>query len=440
MSGTAAYKLLTTAVCEGPVVINMVYDVIMEDGRRVTLKSPDTIPMMCEASKYLKLEQSDEKQTITISLQPTVGEAGRLGFPRVLGPASIGRREHLDLRVPEQEVGGEEGDKQSESDLDLAVDPCGDYGQDDRCDRGAAGGQEQSSGCEGEAPGGRAGRRGGVRGGADDAGGGGDDHPGGGGDDHPGGGGGDQPGAGASPEDNVGWDPEDDGLDPEPGSSLHHLSVEGRRLWEAVLHPEQLSYDQIQEITKLSRTQFFQLCRETEEASRYSGHGPRLQLSHQSRVLVFFLREVKKVSFRYIGGRFQTSRKVVTTSFLDILFFIFLRHPCIPCLWNDTNMTASKLNDILDSLTAALSPAKRDFVAKFRDAQGRRITFVTDDGTSIPVQRSADAGLTQVTDSGGKGGMNKGVCFLMAVTVNLDGTIVGVRPGPAISGGRRAGD
>ena len=229
-------------------------------------------------------------------------------------------------------------------------------------------------------------------------------------------------------------------MTPEPASPLHHLSVEGRRLWEAVLDPQQLSDDQIQEITKLTRSQFYQLCRETGEASRYSGHGPKLQLRHQSRVLIFFLREVKNLSFRYIAGRFLTSRKVVTRSFLDILFFIFLRHPCIPCLWNDVNMTDIKLRGILDTFTAALTPAKRDFVAKFRDPKGRPVTILTDDGTNILVTRSADAGLTQVTDSGGRGGMNKGVCFLMAVTVNLDGTIVGIRPGPAISGGRRAGD
>ena len=78
-------------------------------------------------------------------------------------------------------------------------------------------------------------------------------------------------------------------------------------------------------------------------------------------------------------------------------------------------------------------------MGKFRDARGRPVTFVTDDGTNILVTRSGDAGLAQVTDSGGRGGMNKGVCFLISVTVGLDGTIVGIRPAPAISGGRRAG-
>ena len=116
-----------------------------------------------------------------------------------------------------------------------------------------------------------------------------------------------------------------------PGSTMHHLSVEGRRLWSAILNPEQLSDDQIQEITKLTRQQFFQLCQETEEASRYPGRGPRLLLRHETRVLAFFLREVKSLSFRYIGGRLLVSRMVATKSFLDILFFIFLRHPCIPC-------------------------------------------------------------------------------------------------------------
>ena len=65
-------------------------------------------------------------------------------------------------------------------------------------------------------------------------------------------------------------------------------------------------------------------------------------------------------------------------------------------------MTSPKLVEILDSLTAALSPALRDFVGKFRDARGRPVTFVTDDGTNILVTRSGDAGLAQVTDSGGR--------------------------------------
>jgi hypothetical protein len=215
--------------------------------------------------------------------------------------------------------------------------------------------------------------------------------------------------------------------------------VEGRRLWEAVLHPQQLSDDQIQEITKLTRAQFFQLCSETKPASEYSGRGPRLQLCHESRVLVFFLRAVKNVSFRYIEGRFLHSRKVITRSYLDVLFFIFLRHPCIPCLWNDSGMSSDRMNVILENFISAVTPGKRDYVSKFRDARGRRVCFVTDDGTEIHVPRSADAGLAQVTDSGGRGGMNKGVCYLLAITVAVDGTIVGVRPAPAISGGRRAG-
>ena len=83
--------------------------------------------------------------------------------------------------------------------------------------------------------------------------------------------------------------------------------------------------------------------------------------------MAFFLRDVKSLSFRYIGGRLLVSRMVATKSVLDILFFIFLRHPCIPCFWNDPNMTSAKLVEILESLTAALSPALRDFVAKFRE-------------------------------------------------------------------------
>ena len=440
VSDAAAYKLLTTAVCENPVVIYMEYDIVMEDGRRVTLKEEDTIPKQVQASKYLRMVRNEDERTVTISFQPTVGKCGKLGFPRVLGPASVGRREHLDLGVVGQEVEGETGGGGDlPGVLPLNVEESGDGGADHEVPD-AGGHQEAAGGCAGR-------QTGGLTGGGDDGGG---DPPvrrGGG----SGGGGGEgDPGAAATPTDGAtlleswreqtaDWDPGDDGNDPSPGSFMHHLSVEGRRIWEAVLNPEQLGDDQIQEITKLTREQFFQLCRDTEEASQYSGRGPRLQLRHEARVLLFFLREVKSLSFRYIAGRFLTSRKVATTSFLDILFFIFLRHPSVPCLWNDPNLISTQMNNILESLTAALSPAKRDFVAKFRDARGRPVTFVTDDGTNILVTRSGDAGLAQVTDSGGRGGMNKGVCLLMAVTVNLDGTIVGIRPGPGISGGRRAG-
>ena len=246
------------------------------------------------------------------------------------------------------------------------------------------------------------------------------------------------PGGRPGPEDSA--EQTDTGFaEPAAGSPLHHLSVQGQRLWSGVLHPEQMSDEEISEITKLTKEQFFTLCRETEEASRYTGVGAPHCLSHCSRVLVFFLRVVKNVSFNYIAKRFKTSRPVIRDCVDDILFFLFLRHSSIPCFWNDSNLTPDKLNSVMRSLNAASSPGKREFLAKFRNNRGLPVTFVLEDTTSIPVPKSADPGLAQTTYSGGPGGMGKGQASLVGVQVAADGTVIGVRAGPLISGGRRAG-
>ena len=391
LQDSEAYLKLTEAACEDTVVLPMYFDVVMPDGRIVSLKPPHTVPRDCGASKYLKICVDKEKNVTVVSLQPTVGPRGKLGWPRALGPAGLGHRGEVEVEGCGGEPGGEPGGDPVEGPQGGGpVQPAG----------GGGGGTPGDEGGGQLTPEERA--------------------------------------AAAGPADSS--EQEDRGfLEPAAGSRLHHLSVQGQRLWSGVLHPEQMSNEEISEITKLTKDQFFTLCREAEEASRYTGVGAPHCLSHSSRVLVFFLRVVKNVSFNYIAKRFKTSRPVIKDCVDDILFFLFLRHSSIPCFWNDTNLTADKLNSVMRSLNAASSPGKREFLAKFRNTQGLPVTFVLEDTTSIPVPKSADPGLAQTTYSGGPGGMGKGQCSLVGVQVAADGTVIGVRAGPLISGGRRAG-
>ena len=390
LQDSEAYAKLTEAVCEDSVVLPMYFDVAMPDGRTVSLRPPHTVPRDCVASKCLNIYVDEEKKVTVVSLRPTVGASGKLGWPRALGPAGLGHRAEVEVEGCEGEPGG---------------DPGG-----DPVEGLQGGGPVQPAG-----------------------GGGGQDPPG----DESSGQLSEQPPPGSRPDSS---EQTDTGFaEPAAGSPLHHLSVQGQRLWSGVLHPEQMSNEEICEITKLTKDQFFTLCRETEEASRYTGVGAPHCLSHSSRVLVFFLRVVKNVSFNYIAKRFKTSRPVIRDCVDDILFYLFLRHSSIPCFWNDSNLTPDKLNSVMRSLNAASSPGKREFLAKFRNDRGLPVTFVLEDTTSIPVPKSADPGLAQATYSGGPGGMGKGQCSLVGVQVAADGTVIGVRAGPLISGGRRAG-
>ena len=394
LQDSEAFAKLTEAACEDSVVLPMYFDVAMPDGRIVSLKPPHTVPRDCVAAKYLKICVDEEKKVTVVSLRPTVGPTGKLGWPRALGPAGMGHRAEVEVQGCGGAPGGEPGaDPVSSPQGGGPVLPAGGGGGGGHPPVDESGGQLIS---EDQAP------------------------------------------PGHRPEDSS--EQTDTGfLEPAAGSRLHHLSVQGQRLWSAVLHPEQMSNEEICEITKLTKEQFFTLCRETEEASRYTGAGAPHCLSHSSRVLVFFLRVVKNVSLNYIAKRFKTSRPVIRDCVDDILFFLFLRHSCIPCFWNDSNLTPDKLNSVMRSLNAASSPGKREFLAKFRNDRGLPVTFVLEDTTSIPVPKSADPGLAQATYSGGPGGMGKGQCSLVGVQVAADGTVIGVRAGPLISGGRRAG-
>ena len=199
-----------------------------------------------------------------------------------------------------------------------------------------------------------------------------------------------------------------------------------------------MSEAEIQEITKLTRPQFDVLCHETEEASRYAGTGAPRTLGHVTRVLILFLRWVKTLSFEYIGHQCRTTRPVVTLAFHDIFFFLLLRHSCIPCFWNDQNLTAEKLNTIMTTFNDAASPGLRDFLSKFRNAQGLPVGFAVIDTTAVPITKSADAGMAQVTYAGVPGS-GKGQSSSIGIVVATDGTIAGIQSGPLISGGVRSG-
>ena len=215
-----AYAKLTEAVCEDSVVLPMYFDMAMPDGRIVSLKPPHTVPRDCQAAKYLKICVDKEKKVTVVSLRPTVGPSGKLGWPRALGPAGLGHR----AEVEAEDCGGEPGG-------DPGGEPGGDPGGEPGGDPGGNPGGDPVEGPRGGGP-------------VLPAGG--------------GGGGGDPPGGESSgqltPEPRAATgghledssEQEDTGfLEPAAGSRLHHLSVQGQRLWSGVLHPEQMSDEEI---------------------------------------------------------------------------------------------------------------------------------------------------------------------------------------------------
>ena len=426
--GKDAYRMITEAVCEGPVYsisLPLYVDITMEDGRSVSLQPPDTVPdSSCHSAKYLDIQVDKERAAVLVSLRPSIGPGGELRWPRCLGPASL---------VPRDDILGQE----------CGSAPCGEGGQAGGA--GGDGGEPEGTGGVGGGQGGAGGGQGGGGGGGQGGGGGGGQGGGGGG--GSGGGQGGDRGSGdpgGTPEQRAGQllqlDSDEGFSAPEEGSSLHHLTQQGRRLWSGVLHPEQLSDAEIHDVTKLTKEQFLDLCRETEEASQYAGTGAPHTLGHATRVLIIFLRLVKTMTFAYIAIQCHTSRPVVTAAFNDILFFILLRYSSMPCFWNDSNLTAAKLTEMMCTFNNAASPGKRDFLAMFRNARGLPVGFGILDTTAIPMPKSADPGLAQVTYAGGPGGSGKGQCMALGAMVAPDGTVIGIQAGPLISGGRRSGN
>ena len=418
LGGRDAYRMITEAVCEGPVYsisLPLYVDITMEDGRSVSLQPPDTVPdSNCHSAKYLDILVDKESSAVVVSLRPSIGLGGELRWPRCLGPASL---------VPRDDILGQERGSETCGEGGQAGGAGGGGGEPEGAGGGAGGGQGGAGEGQGGAGGGQGGGQGGGGGG-----------PGVG----PGGGGGGGAGGGQLVS---GISDSDEGFSaPEEGSTLHHLTQQGRRLWSGVLHPEQLSDAEIHDVTKLTKKQFLDLCRETEEASQYAGTGAPHTLGHATRVLIIFLRLVKTMTFTYIAIQCHTSRPVVTAAFNDILFFLLLRYSGMPCFWNDSNLTAEKLTDMMCTFNNAASSSKRDFLAMFRNARGLPVGFGILDTTAVPMPKSADPGLAQVTYAGGPGGSGKGQCMALGAMVAPDGTVIGIQAGPLISGGRRSGN
>ena len=105
-------------------------------------------------------------------------------------------------------------------------------------------------------------------------------------------------------------------------------------------------------LIKMEKEKFIEYCEFSRPATRNN-----CTLSHESRVFLFLYRFVHDTSGRVLGALFNIDSQVAIRTYNDILFYMFMFDPHIPCF--DNTMTNEELESLLISLRNQQSPGIR---------------------------------------------------------------------------------
>ena len=105
-------------------------------------------------------------------------------------------------------------------------------------------------------------------------------------------------------------------------------------------------------LVKIWKPEFIDFCNFCRPATRI-----HRVLSHESRVFLFLFRLTHGTSNHVLGAFFNISPKTVMTIYNEILFYLFMFDPHIPCY--DDSMTDEELESLLLGVRNRQSPAIR---------------------------------------------------------------------------------
>ena len=119
-----------------------------------------------------------------------------------------------------------------------------------------------------------------------------------------------------------------------------------------------------------------EFCPPLMDATHLQGH------EHEAKCL-FLIEIANNSSFASLASDFMITRATARRWFLDISFAMFLTCPFLPTLFNDSNTTDAEIDLFLESINNDQSPYIKHIVSALRAADGRPVTLLNDDYTSL---------------------------------------------------------
>ena len=144
----------------------------------------------------------------------------------------------------------------------------------------------------------------------------------------------------------------DHGPGPHSDGDVHLPPREQIRLLNRFRNPMFWNSSEMRSLIRISKNQFIEICNFTVEASPTSP----ILLSHESRVFLFLYRMAHKTSIHHLASLFDISPKAAKKVYDDVLFFLLMNDPHIPCIWNDETATENEVESFLQQLRDRQSP------------------------------------------------------------------------------------
>ena len=104
------------------------------------------------------------------------------------------------------------------------------------------------------------------------------------------------------------------------------------------------------------RDEFIEFCNFTRPATHIIRNST---LSHEARCFLFLIRFCQDLSIHVLGAFFRVSHVTAMNYYDDILFWLLMNDPNVPCIWNDETATEEEIEALLTRIQEAQSEGIR---------------------------------------------------------------------------------
>ena len=200
------------------------------------------------------------------------------------------------------------------------------------------------------------------------------------------------------------------------------------------LHPRLWTDSEIRTKIRITKEMFLEeFCPPLMCATQIERH------EHEAKCFLFLIKMASNESFDSLASDFMISTKSARSWFLDISFAMFLTCPYIPSLFNDNQTSDAELDAFFASINNDQSPYIRHIVSAFCSADGRPVTLLNNDYTSLLMEGMSTEDFVKAQDmhSGLRG--DKWAMYISCL-VDGNGKVVAIPSGGGIGKSPRGGD
>ena len=199
------------------------------------------------------------------------------------------------------------------------------------------------------------------------------------------------------------------------------------------LHPQLWTDEEIKSKIRITKDAFLnEFCPPLHCATQSERH------QHEAKCFLYLVKMASNPSWDSLAADFMIDKKTARSWFMDISFAMFLTCPYLPTLFNDAHTTNAELDSFFTSVNTNQSAYVKHIVSAFRSADGRPVTLLNNDYTSLLMTGMSTEDFVKAQDfhSGMRG--DKWTIYVSAL-VDGNGKVVAIPSGAGIGKSPRGG-